>query len=60
MGNSAGVVSKLHIIIHFRTRVFSIADRLANIHAMLERFLHHHHPPCGGDVLESIERIKLD
>jgi hypothetical protein len=46
-------------MIQFRTRVFPIARRLARIHAMLERFLHHCFA-CGRDVPESIEHILLE
>jgi hypothetical protein len=46
-------------MIQFRTRVFPTNRRLARIHAMPERFLHHC-PACGGDVLESIEHILLE
>jgi hypothetical protein len=46
-------------MIQFRTRVFPTTRRLARIHAMLERFLHHCHA-CGGDVPESIEHILLE
>jgi hypothetical protein len=46
-------------MIQFRTRSFSTPRRLARIHAMPERVLHH----ClarGGDVRESIEHILLE
>jgi hypothetical protein len=46
-------------MIHFCTRGFSTARRLARIHAMLERFFHLC-PACGGDVLEYIEHILLE
>jgi hypothetical protein len=58
-GIAAGAVAGLHIMIQFRTRVFPTARRLARIHAMLERFLHHC-PTCGGDVIESIKHILLE
>jgi hypothetical protein len=58
-GISAGAVAWLHIIIQFRTRVFPTARRLARIHAMRERFLHHC-LACGGDVPKSIEHILLE
>ena len=58
-GIPAGAVAGLHIMIQLRTRVFPTARRLARIHAMPERFLHHC-PACGGDVIESIEHILLE
>ena len=57
-GIPAGAVAGLHIMIQLRTRVFPTARRLARIHAMHERFLHHC-PACGGDVIESIKHILL-
>jgi hypothetical protein len=58
-GNSCGAVLGLHITIQFCTRVFPTARRLARIHAMLERFLHHC-LACGGDVPKFIEHILLE
>jgi hypothetical protein len=46
-------------MIQFRTRVFQTTRRLARIHTVHERFLHHG-PACGGDVPESIEHIMLE
>jgi hypothetical protein len=39
--------------------MFPTARRLARIHAMPERFLHHC-PACGGHVIEPIEHILLE
>jgi hypothetical protein len=58
-GIPTGAVAWLHIIIQFRTRVFSTARRLARIHAMHEHFSHHCHA-CGGDVHKPIEHIMLE
>jgi hypothetical protein len=57
-GIPAGAVAWLHIMIQFRTRLFPTARRLARMHAMLKRFLHHCHA-CGRDVLASMEHILL-
>jgi hypothetical protein len=59
MGIPAGAVAGLHIMTQFRTREFPTTRRLARIHAMFERFLHHC-PACGGDVHESIEHTMLE
>jgi hypothetical protein len=58
-GIPAGAVAGLHIMIQFCTRLFPTTRRLARIHAMFERFLHHC-PACGRDVLDSIEHIRLE
>jgi hypothetical protein len=58
-GIPVGAVAWLHIMIRFRTRVVPTSRRLARIHAMLERFLHHCHV-YGGDVPKSIEHILLE
>jgi hypothetical protein len=58
-GIPAGAVAGLHIMIQFRTRVLPTAHRLARIHAMHGRFLHHCHAR-GGDEPKSIEHILLE